>query len=273
MSTNLLNNKTMAIIGMGKMGEIILNSILKNQLLSIENILGSDISKTRRDFIQEKYKIYCLPSNVDVVSRQDIIIIAVEPKVFEPLMNEIREVIDSKKLFISIVAGVTTKMIEKELKEKIPVIRATPTPNAIVNESITVLCPGNYAKEQDIKIAKNIFNCLGLVEILNNEELMDSVSAVSVIPAYAYTIIEALTDGAVNTGLPRVFAKKLVTQNILGACKVLLTKDKHPGELKDSLTTPGGLTIEGLRMIERGNLRSNLIESIIAVEKKCKKLT
>lgn len=273
MTTSQLKNKTLAIIGMGKMGEIIIHSILKNKLLPKEKILGSDISKSRRDFIQKKYKIYCSSNNVDAVSRQDIIIIAVEPKILKPLMNEIRDVLDYKKLIISIAAGISTDMLEMETKKNNPIIRAIPTPNAKINESITVICQGKFVKEDELEIAKNIFNCLGIVEVLNNEELMNTVSALSVIPAYTYVIIEALTDGAVNTGLPREFAKKIVTQNMLGACKMVFHEQIHPAELRDTLTTPGGLTIEGLRMIEKGNIRSDLIESIISVEEKCKKLT
>lgn len=269
----MLKDKKIVVIGMGKMGEILINNILIDGLVSKKNLIGSDKSKQKRDLIKEQYQINTFSSNPTAVTHKDIIILAIEPKVIRSVIEEIKDGLSPEQLIISVVAGVSTKMIEEQIGKHIAVIRAIPTPNAKIRESITVLCQGRFVNEEGIEIAKIIFKSLGLVEILGNEKLMDSVSGLSVIPAYTYTIIEALTDGGVLAGLPRDLAKKIVTQNILGACKMLFQEKKHPAELKDISTTPGGLTIEGLRMIERGSIRSTLIESIIKVEEKCKHLT
>jgi len=269
----MLKDKKIVVIGMGKMGEILINNILINGLVSRENLVGSDKSKQKRDLIKEHYQINTFSSNLTAATHKDIIILAIEPKVIRSVIEEIKNELSPEQLIISVVASVSTKKIEEQIGKHIAVIRAIPTPNAKIGESITVLCQGRFVNEEGMEIVKIIFKSLGLVEILGNENLMDSVSGLSVIPAYTYTIIEALTDGGVLAGLPRDLAKKIVTQNILGACKMLFQEKKHPAELKDISTTPGGLTIEGLRMIERGNIRSTLIESIIKVEEKCKHLT
>jgi len=269
----MLKDKKIVIIGTGKMGEILINNILINKLMSRENLVGSDKSKQKRDLIEEQYQINTFSSNSTAVAHKDIIILAIEPKVTRSVIEEIKDVLSTEQLIISVVAGISTKMIEEQTGKQIAVIRAVPTPNAKIGESITVLYQGRFVNEEGKEMANIIFKNLGLVEILKREDLMNSISALSVIPAYAYTIIEALTDGGVLAGLPRDLAKKIVTQNILGACKMVFQTNKHPAELRDTLTTPGGLTIEGLRMIEKGSIRSTFIESIITVEGKCKKLT
>jgi len=269
----MLKDKKIAVIGMGKMGEILISSILDKKLVSRENMAGGDKSKQQRKWIEKKYQMNTYSSNLAAVSHKDVIILAIEPKVFTLVIEEIKDILSPEQLIISVVAGVTTQMIEEEIGKDIGVIRAIPTPNAKVKESITVICKGEFVREEDMRIAKIIFNSFGLVEILGNENLMDAVSGLSVIPAYTFTIIEALTDGGVLVGLPRDLSRKIVTQNILGACRMLFQEEKHPAAVRDISTTPGGLTIEGLRMIEKGNIRSTLIESIIKVEKKCKHLT
>jgi pyrroline-5-carboxylate reductase len=268
----MLKDKKIVVIGMGEMGEILINSILINGLVSRENLVGSDKSKQKRDLIKEQYQINTFSSNPTAVTHKDIIILAIEPKVIRSVIEEIKDKLFPEQLIVSVVAGVSTKMIEEQIGKQISVVRAVPTPNAKIGESITILCQGRFANEEGKEIAKIIFNGLGLVETLRREDLMNSVSALSVIPAYTYTMIEALTDGGVLTGLPRDLTKKIVSQNILGACKMVFQTKKHPAELKDILTTPGGLTIEGLRIIEKGNIRSTFIESIISVERKCKHL-
>jgi len=269
----MLKDKKIVVIGMGKMGEILIKNLLINGLVSRENLVGSDKSKQKKDSIEKHFQINTFLSNATAVSHKDIIIFAIEPKIVRSVIDEIKDVLTQKQMIISIVAGVTTKMIEEQLDKKIAVIRAVPTPNAKIGESMTVICQGRFVNEESKEIAKIIFQSIGLVEVLGRESLMDSISALSVIPAYTYTLIEALTDGGVLCGLSRDLAKKIVTQNILGACKMLFQEKKHPAELRDISTTPGGLTIEGLRMIEKGNIRSTLIESMIKVEEKCKHLT
>ena len=268
----MFKDKKIVVIGMGKMGEILINNILINGLVSREDLVGSDKSKQKRDLIKEQYQINTFSSNPAAVTRKDIIILAIEPNVIRSVIEEIKDGLSPKQIIISVVAGVSTKMIEEQVGKQIAVVRAVPTPNAKIGESITILCQGRFVNEEGEEIAKIIFKGLGLVEILRREDLMNSISALSVIPAYTYTMIEALTDGGVLTGLPRDLTKKIVTQNILGACKMVFQTKKHPAELRDILTTPGGLTIEGLRMIEKGNIRSTFIESIITVEGKCKQL-
>ena len=268
----MLKDKKITVIGMGKMGEILIDNLLGSGLILKENLTGCDKSKQRRNLVKQKYHINTFSSNATGVEQRDIVIFAIEPKVIGLVIQEIKNMLSPKQLIISIVAGIPTQLIEEQIGKNIGVIRAVPTPNAKINESFTVICKGTYVDDTGTEFAKKVFQGLGSVEILDDEGLMDSVSGLSVIPAYTYAIIEALTDGGVLTGLPRDLSKKIVTQNILGACKMLFREEKHPAELKDISTTPGGLTIEGLRMIEKGNIRSTLIESIIEVEKKCKRL-
>jgi len=257
----MLTNKKIAIIGVGKMGGTLVSSMLKNKLVKKENLCGSTAQEEHAKEINKKYGIKTYLNNKEMVSGKDIIILAIKPQMMRKVISEIKEVATEKQLIISIAAATSTQFIEECLGKNIPVIRAMPNTPTLINKGMTVVCPGGYADKNHIQMALNIFGAVGLVEVVHREELMDVVTALSGSgPAYAYIIIESLTEGGVRMGLPRELAQKLKT-------------GMHPALLKDAVTTPAGVTVDGLMELEEGGIRVTLIKAVSRATEKSKELS
>jgi len=270
----MLTSKKVAIIGVGKMGETLVNSMLKNKLIKKENLYGSTAQEEHAKEINKKYGIKTYLNNKEMLLGKDIIILAIKPQMMRKVVSEIKEVVTEKQLIISIAAATSTQFIEECLEKNISVIRAMPNTPALINEGITVVCPGRFVDKSHIQIAIDIFGAVGLVEVIYREELMDVVTALSGSgPAYAYIIIESLTEGGVRMGLPRELAKKLTTQTLLGASKMVLETGMHPALLKDAVTTPAGVTVDGLMELEDGGIRVALIKAISRATEKSKEIS
>jgi len=270
----MLTNKKVAIIGVGKIGETLLNGMIKNNLVKKENIAGSTAQEAHAQEINKKYGIKTYINNKEMILGKDIIILAIKPQMMKKVLSNIKDIISEKQLIISIAAATSTQFIEECLEKNIPVIRAMPNTPALINEGMTVLCPGKYIDENHIQMAIDIFGSVGLVEVIHREELMDVVTALSGSgPAYAYIIIESLTEGGVRMGLPRELAKKLTAQTLSGASKMVLKTGMHPALLKDAVTTPAGVTVDGLMELEDGGIRVTLIKAISRATEKSKEIS
>ena len=155
-----------------------------------------------------------------------------------------------------------------------PVAVVSCSPPALVQEGATAIYRGDQATEEDMQVAGRIFDSVGKTVILPDESLMDAVTGLSGSgPAYVFIILEALSDGGVKMGLPREVATNLAIQTIAGAAKLARESRKHPGELKDMITSPGGTTIVGLKKLEEGGLRASLIEAVEAATLRSKELS
>ena len=269
----MLINKKVAIIGVGKMGETLLNGMIKNNLVKKENLAGSTAQEEHAQEINKKYGIQTYIDNKEMVLGKDIIILAIKPQMMKKVLSDIKDII-KKQLIISIAAATSTQFIEECLEKDIPVVRAMPNTPALINEGMTVLCPGKYIDENHIQMAMDIFGAIGLVEVIQREELMDVVTALSGSgPAYTYIIIESLTEGGVRMGLPRELAQKLTAQTLLGAAKMVLKTGMHPALLKDAVTTPAGVTVDGLMELEDGGIRVTLIKAVSRATEKSKEIS
>jgi len=270
----MLINKKVAIIGVGKMGEILLDSMIKNNLVKRENLSGSTAREEHAEEINKKYQVRTYLDNKKMVLQKDVIILALKPQMIKKVIFEIKEVVTEKQLIISIAAATSTQFIEDCLGKNIPVIRAMPNTPALINEGMTVLCPGRYADKNHIQMSMHIFGAVGLVEVIYQEGLMDVVTALSGSgQAYTYIIIESLTEGGVRMGLPRELARRLTAQTLLGAAKMVLKTGMHPALLKDAVTTPAGVTVDGLMELEDGGIRVTLIKAVSKATEKSKEIS
>jgi len=247
--------QNLAIIGVGKMGDTLISSLIKNQVFKPEQIFGTTSQEETALKVKEKHQIHAGVDNQKAVSRSNIIILAVKPQMIKKVLPQILTELNEEKMIISIAAAISTGFIEGELNKSIPVIRAMPNTASLVNEGMTVLCPGQFVQEEHLKFALKIFKSIGEVEIIHREELMDVVTALSGSgPAYSYMMIESLTDGGVRMGLPR-------------------ETGLHPALLKDEVTTPAGVTIDGLMELEDGGFRVALIKAIDRATQKSRQIS
>jgi pyrroline-5-carboxylate reductase len=267
-----LEDKKLAVIGVGAMGSALVRGLIQSGKVKPEQIVAADIDPSKLAGIQT----LGIPTNDDnksAVQQSEIVLLCVKPQVMDDVLADIAPVTDPKKhCVISIAAGVPIARIEASLPQGTPVIRVMPNTPAQVLAGASAIALGTNADENHRKIAHEIFSAVGLVVDVP-EKLMDAVTALSGSgPAYVFLFAEALADAGVNLGLPRDVALKLAAQTLLGAAKMLLETGKHPAELKDMVTSPGGTTIAALSVLERRAFRGAIIEAISAAHQRAKEL-
>ena len=268
----MLKGKKIAVIGGGKMGGVIIGGIVSRNLAPAGNVTVADKVKERLEELKESYGIGGTEDNRKAAKAADIVILAVKPQDMGTVLSDLSPVIDNKKVVISIAAGISTGFIEGHLREGARVIRAMPNTPALIGEGAAALACGKKGSEKDREVAGLIFSALGIT-VFVKEELMDAVTGLSGSgPAYGFVIIEALTDAGVRMGLSRDISLKLAAQTILGAAKLCLKGDRHPAELKDMVTSPGGTTIAGLKALEEGKIRATLMAAVEAATLRSKEL-
>ncbi len=266
-----MKNIQIGFIGTGKMGEALIRGLLHANLVPSGNIHASDMDKTKLQILENEVKINICRDNCDAVSRSDVLIVAVKPQIVPAVLKEIKSYIKSQ-LIISIAAGVTIETFEKNLSDGTKVIRVMPNIAATVMEAASAISPGSTVSKDDIAIAVSIFNAIGKTVIIQ-ENLMDAVTGLSGSgPAYIFMLIDALADGGVHEGLDRNTAKLLAAQTFLGAARMVLQGENHPGELKDMVTSPGGTSIHGVRAMEEHGIRAAMINAVIAACARSKEL-
>lgn len=206
-------------------------------------------------------------SNKDTVKNSDVLFLAVKPHIIPFVLDEIGPDIEDRHMVVSCAAGVTIGSIENKLSIFHPapkVIRCMTNTPVIVREGATVYATGTHAEVEDGRLLEQLMASVGFcVEV--EEDLIDAVTGLSGSgPAYAFTALDALADGGVKMGLPRRLAVRLGAQALLGAAKMLLDSEQHPGQLKDNVCSPGGATIHALHVMESGGFRSLLINAVEA---------
>jgi pyrroline-5-carboxylate reductase len=269
----MLNDKKIAILGSGNMGEALVSGLIVSESSEPENIICTDIRKEKLDEIRREYGVRTTTDNIKAVVESDIIVYAVKPQIIAAVLKETAKKLDMSKLVISIAAGVPMAAIESCLDKDLRLIRVMPNIAASVNEAASAIAAGAHATKEDIDLALAIFNSIGKSIFLKENYLMDAITGLSGSgPAYIFLIVDALADAGVKMGLARQDALFLSTQTVLGAAKLLLETQEHPGQLKDKVTSPGGTAIAGLATLEEGGLRTTLIHAVEAATNRSKEL-
>ncbi len=261
----MLNDKKIGFIGSGNMGQALISGLIVSGSAVPENIICSDVKEDTLETIRETYGVHTTKSNQEVVASSDIIVYAVKPQIMASVLRETADSLDMSKLVISIAAGVPMEAIESCLNKDLRLIRVMPNVAASVKEGAAAIAAGAHAREEDIELAMSIFNSVGRSVFLKENYLMDAVTGLSGSgPAYIFLIVDAMADAGVKVGLARQDALLLSIQTVLGAAKMLLETKAHPGQLKDMVTSPGGTAIAGLHTLEKGGLRTTLINAVEA---------
>ena len=269
----MLNDKTIGLIGAGNMANALIDGLLRSGTTKAENIICSDANQNQLDSVQKKFNVATTTDNIEVIHKADIIVYAIKPQIMATVLKETAAHLDMSKLIISIAAGVPLAAIKSLLQKDLRLIRVMPNVAVAVREGATAVAAGDHATKEDVKLAMTIFDSVGKSIFLKENYLMDAVTGLSGSgPAYIFMIVDALADAGVKVGLSRKDAQLLASQTILGAAKLLLETEAHPGQLKDSVTSPGGTTIVGIHTLERGGLRTTLMDAVEAATNRSKEL-
>ncbi len=261
----------LGFIGYGNMATAIIKGILANGKVKASDIIVSDAIKDQLEKAKE-LGVSTTLHNCEVVSESDVIFFAVKPQYMASVIEEIKEVVTSDKLIVSIVAGKTIDWYENRFGKEIKLVRTMPNTPALVGEGMTAACKNKNVTDDELNKTVELLSCFGKVQVVG-ENLMDVVVAVSgSSPAYVFMFIEAMADAAVADGMPRAQAYEFAAQSVMGSAKLMLETNLHPGVLKDMVCSPGGTTIEAVRVLEEKGLRSCVIEAMKACANKSRQL-
>jgi pyrroline-5-carboxylate reductase len=259
----------LGMIGGGVMGEALLSRLLAQAVYQADEVLVSEPQSQRREALSQQYGVQTTDDN-QAAAAAPVLLLAIKPQVFDGVVAQL-SAREPAQLVLSILAGVPLKRLETAFPGQ-PVIRSMPNTPATVGVGITAMAAGQQAQPQHLELAQRIFAAVGeVVEV--SESLLDAVTGLSGSgPGYVAVMIEALIDGGVAAGLPRAIATQLAIQTVRGTAELLQTKNIHPAQLKDQVTSPGGTTIAGIARLEQAGFRSALIEAVQAACRRSQEL-
>ena len=268
----ILGSHTIGFIGAGNMAEAMIRGLVKGGHIAARNITASAPRNERLAELVEAYGIAVTRDNREVAQAASIVVLSVKPQILDKVMREVCDQLRPGALVISIAAGVDTETIEEAVGDAVRVVRAMPNTPALVGAGATAIAPGKHASDDDLAVARAVFDAVGITVQLDESHL-DAVTGLSGSgPAYIFLILEALADAGVKVGLSRRNAQRLAAQTVMGSAKLLLETDEHPGKLKDMVTSPGGTAIAGLHTLEEGGLRTTLINAVETATKRAREL-
>jgi pyrroline-5-carboxylate reductase len=259
-------------IGSGKMATALIKGMLRAGIAPVESICASDPLPAARRLLESETGVTLFDSNIPVVERSDILVLAVKPQSMRSVLEELRPVVTGEHLVISVAAGIAIASINQGFGPAVRVIRVMPNTPALIGEGASAYALGPRVRAEDEAVVKAFLGSVGQT-VCVAETLLDAVTGLSGSgPAFVYLVIEALSDGGVRVGLPREVATLLAAQTVLGAAKMVRDTGNHPGVLKDQVASPGGTTIAGLHALERAGLRGALIDAVEAATRRSAEL-
>jgi len=259
------------IIGTGRMGGAIAVKIIDRKIVPAKNVIIFDKREEKLSPLTRKGAVPC-PTE-EIGKKADIIIIAVEPKDVKDVLECLKTKLTPSQVIVSIAAGITTHFISKILENSIPVVRIMPNTPILVNEGMCALSHTSNVDQEKINFIKKIFGVFGKIIELP-EEKIDAVTGLSGSgPAYVYLFIHGLIKGGEKCGLSTEVARKLAIQTVLGAAKLAQQTPQNLEELILSVATPGGTTVEGLKVLEKAKMVDFVSQAVIEATKRAKEIS
>ena len=258
-------------LGAGRMATALAQGLIQSGFTSAGNVIASDPIAAARDNFTYTTQARCTDRNQEVLKNSRVVILAVKPPAVSKIVSELADEITEEHLIVSIAAGVSLSTIESLIPSR-RVIRVMPNTPCLVGAGASGFARGAHADDVDAELVTRMLSTVGIAMEVP-ESLLDAVTALSGSgPAYAFEMIEALSDGGVLMGLPRNVATQLAAQTLMGAAKMVLETGQHPGQLKDAVTSPGGTTIAGLHVLEDGGMRGLLMSAVEAAALRSREL-
>ena len=259
-------------IGCGNMATAMLGGILKKELVEKSDLMASAKSEKTLQRIESELGIRAVADNRQVAGEADVLVLAIKPVFMEEVIEEIADAVRPETIVVTLAPGKTLKWLDSTFGKPTKLVRTMPNTPALVGEGMTALCPNEFVLPEELETVETIFKSFGKTQVVS-EPMIDVVVGVSgSSPAYVFMFIEAMADAAVADGMPRAQAYEFAAQSVLGSAKMVLETGKHPGELKDMVCSPGGTTIEAVRVLEEKGMRSAVFEASKACVKKARGL-
>jgi len=263
-----------AIVGAGSMAEAFVSGILENELIDRKNIWVTNHSN--EDRLAKLRNLYGVSSTYNLnalFDGADIVMLAMKPKDSSVAITYIREYLTEEMLVISVLAGVSMDTIETLANKPLAIVRAMPNTSATVGKSATAIAVNHRVTEVQIQKTKDLFGTVGLTTFVEKEQQLDAVTGLSGSgPAYIYYLIEAMEKSAAEIGLEKAMAKELIVQTLIGAAEMVKKSTKSSAQLRKEVTSPGGTTEAGIRILEEHSVQQAFISCIKAATAQSKRM-
>ncbi len=257
------------------MAQALIRGIISAQVYSASDVIVSDVRSERLDYLRSKYKVTAAQSNTVLVQKADVVVLSVKPQNMQDVLDEIKDAVKKDTLIISIAAGVTTAKIAGVLGD-VSIIRVMPNTPALVGEGASALYSSNASKEAMVQ-AQKIFSAVGKAVVVESEELIDAVTAVSGSgPAYFFLLMEEMIKAGEKLGLSCDVAKKLVLQTAKGAALLAESADvqgETPAELRNKVTSPGGTTEAAIKVFDKKQFGKLVTDALTAAADRSRELS
>lgn len=252
-----------AFLGAGSIAEAVIGGLLEARLVEGKNITVSNRANTDRlMYLQNKYDVNGTHNKEELLRSADIIFLAMKPKDVVEALTEVREYVTEQHLLISMLAGVSTSAMTHLLGKNTPIVRSMPNTSAAILKSATAICPSAHATTEQLNLARQLFEAIGTVSIVEEEQMHAVTALAGSGPAYIYYMVEAMEQAAREVGLEDEVAKSLILQTLSGAADMLLTTEKHPSVLRTEITSPGGTTQAGIETLQSHDFKDAVVQCI-----------
>jgi pyrroline-5-carboxylate reductase len=260
--------RRVAFLGGGKMAEALISGLIRSGGRTVDESMVTNRREERAQELAGKYGVTATLDNGEAVRWADVLVLMAKPQDTEILLSQIREHVTTDDTVISFAAGVRTSFVEKHLPDGVPVVRVMSNVPVMVDEAMSVISSGDIATDEHMAIAEELLGYVGKVLRLKEQHL-DAVTATSGSgPAYFFLLAEAMIEACILLGLSRDVATDLIIQTMLGSAKMLRDTGKHPVELREMVTSPGGTTIAAIRHLEEAGVRAAFLNAIDAARQR-----
>src|SRR6266496_193006 len=261
-----------AFLGGGRMGEALLSGLMRSGGRSADDLMVTARREERMRELGDRLGVAATMSNPDAVDWARTLVLTVKPQDMEALLEQIAGALTPEHLVISFAAGIRTSFIERFAPEGMPVVRVMSNVPVLVDEAMSVISPGAHAEDEHLAVAEELLRSVGKV-IRLPEKHQDAITATSGSgPAYFFLLAEAMIEACILLGLSRDVATELIIQTMVGSAKMLRDTGRHPVELREMVTSPGGTTIMAIRHLEQAGVRAAFLNAIDAACKRSAEL-
>ncbi len=270
---NNLQKAKLAFIGCGVMAESMIAGLLRKNLVAPEQIAASHPRSNRREELRAKYDIETFESNVEAVeaarkSENSIVALCVKPQRLSGVLNELKTAVAPEQIVLSIIAGAKIETLAEALKNE-RIVRAMPNTPSQIGAGITAWTCTESVGETERADIKSLLTALGKELYVETENMIDMATSLSATgPTYVFMVMEALTDAGVHLGFSREVSRELVQETMLGSVKFAMESLKHPAELRNMVTSPGGTSADAIYQMEKGGLRTVLSKAVYSAYQK-----
>jgi pyrroline-5-carboxylate reductase len=268
----MTDGRRVAFLGGGRMGEALVAGLIRSGGRTPDEIIVTTRREARAREISDRHGVTTTVSNPDAARWAETLVLTVKPQDIETLLDQVRHAVGADRLVISFAAGVRTPFVEKHLPDDVPVVRVMSNVAVLVDEAMSVISAGAHAEDRHLAVAEELLGYVGKV-IRLPESHLDAITATSGSgPAYFFLLAEAMIEACILLGLSRDVATELIIQTMLGSALMLRDTGRHPVELREMVTSPGGTTIAAIRVLEETGVRAAFLNAIDAARRRSAEL-